>query len=86
MQTMIVDKDDWMELVQAAERACACLELVRKLHAQQYLTLAAPEGMAAPDSTQFIKEFEVMIAANGERLRESLIPYEDEEDPDTDDA
>ena len=86
MQTLIVDKDDWMELVQTAQRACACLELVRKLHAQQYLTLSAPEGMDAGDSAQFVQEFEVMIAGNGERLREALIPYEDEEVPDANDA
>jgi len=86
MQTLIVDRDDWVELVRAAERASACLELVHKLHKQRYLTLSAPDGMEAGDAERFVEEFAVMISGNGERLREALLPYEDDEELEPDEA
>lgn len=78
MQTLLVDRDDWEELVQAAIRARACLGVVKKMYAEKFLVLSPPEPAEPAEIERMVREFEVMMDGNRERLDEALVPYEDE--------
>ncbi len=78
MQTMLVDRADWEELVQAAIRARACLGVVRKMYAEKFLVLSPPEPAEPAEFERMVQEFEIMVDTNRERLDEALVPYEDE--------
>lgn len=84
LDTIVLDREDWDDLLRAAFKSRDFLALTQKMYQQGVLCLALPPEAPAAEVEAFRTQFEVSLAANLDLLREALIMFEpDEEDDET---